>query len=98
MIDCDPKTLAQIKTLIKQFFPGVEIRVFGSRVKGTARQYSDIDCALVAEKVLSVSALTMLKEALSQSNIPILVDIVDWHTLDDDFKAIINQHYEILQP
>jgi type I restriction enzyme S subunit len=38
---------------------------------------------------LSFEALATLRDAFSESNIPYKVDVVDWHTIEDSFRAII---------
>lgn len=30
-------------------------------------------------------------------DIPIRVDFVDWNTISDEFKEVINQKYEVIQ-
>jgi type I restriction enzyme S subunit len=43
MIDLSAENLTLLKQLITKYLPNCEIRVFGSRIHGTAKPYSDID-------------------------------------------------------
>ncbi len=67
------------------------IFAFGSRVSGKPRKYSDLDIALDAHCSIDLSQLTKIKNSLSETNIPIVIDIVDYHSISNDFKAIIDQ-------
>lgn len=37
------------------------------------------------------------EDKFSDSMIPICIDLVDWHTLDESFKQIILNNYEVIQ-
>ena len=71
--------------------PNAEIYAFGSRTKGTARKYSDLDLAIDAKSEIKFSTLTKLKEMISQTNLPITVDIVDYCAIGPEFKQFIDQ-------
>ena len=96
MIDLSQAQLECVRRILQQHAPGIEVRVFGSRVKGTARRFSDLDLALVASSKLSWKQLEALKNAFSESDLPILVDVVDWWAISDSFRECISDHYEIL--
>ncbi len=98
MIHLDTEYLKEIRLILRSHFPEVEVRVFGSRVNGDPQKYSDLDLVLVASEKLDWRKIERLKDAFSESDLPILVDVHDWHTLSDQFKAIINKKYEVLQP
>ena len=40
--------------------------------------------------------LAELKQAFIDSNIPILIDVMDWASLPDSYRNQIEQHYYIL--
>ena len=90
MIDLDPIYLAQIKSILKKHLPGITVKVFGSRVTGKAKLYSDLDLAIIAKNAITVDKLNEVKFAFSNSNLPIMVDIVDWHDLSKKFQKIID--------
>ena len=88
-IDLDPPHLAQVVAILKQHVPGVEVWAFGSRVTGTARRFSDLDLEIRADAALAPATLEGLRDAFSMSDLPFLVDLVDWHELPKPFRAIV---------
>ena len=73
------------------------LRAFGSRVIGTARAQSDLDLALVGPARLDRRTLGNLREAFQESDLPMQVDLVDWHAISKEFQAIIQQRFEVVQ-
>lgn len=96
MIDLAHENLALLKKLITEYLPKCEIRVFGSRIHGTAKPYSDIDIALKCGSPIDRRTMSRLKEALQESTLPIRVDILDWESISEEFKGVIEEGYEIL--
>jgi predicted nucleotidyltransferase len=97
MIDIQEQDLAEIQRILNEHIPGCEVRVFGSRIEGKAKKYSDLDLAVIGEGKLEWRKVESLKDAFAASNLPITVDIVDWYAVSDEFRAIIEKHYEIIQ-
>ena len=97
MIDIDEKYLAEIRRILAKHMPDCEVRAFGSRLEGKAKQFSDLDLALVGSEKLNWRRIESLKDAFSSSDIPIIVDVIDWHAISDEFRAIIQNNYEIIQ-
>lgn len=56
---------------------GAKAILFGSRARGDARQWSDIDLAIESENDLPPEILSALREAFEDSNILLNVDVVD---------------------
>jgi predicted nucleotidyltransferase len=85
----------QLLALLRVHLPGVSAWAYGSRVNGTAHETSDLDVALRASNLepINPSALSDFQEALSQSNIPILVDVHDWSRLPKTFHAEITKKH-----
>ena len=77
--------------------PKLEVRAFGSRVKGKARAYSDLDLVLKSREPLENRTLEALKDAFSASRLPFVVEVMDWQNLSQEFQALIEQGYEVLQ-
>ncbi|MCK5243016.1 nucleotidyltransferase domain-containing protein [bacterium] len=98
MIHLDPQHLKLIKNILSHHLPDYEIWAFGSRVHGRQlKPFSDLDLVVKTESPLESSILFNLKEAFSESNLPIFVDVVDWAAIDDPFKDIILADFEIIQ-
>ncbi len=96
MIDIEDKDIEIIKNILLKYLPYKEIRVFGSRVKGTARRYSDIDLAVVGSERIDRKLLFKIQDEFEFSELSIRVDIVDWCSISEEFKKIINEKYETL--
>ena len=97
MIDVDPKHLDTVTRILAGQVPECEVRAFGSRVTWTAKDYSDLDLAVVGERALDLDVLRLLKEAFEESNLPFRVDVLDWHAISAGFRKVIEQKYEVVQ-
>lgn len=76
---------------IKNFFPKAEIIVFGSRITGKHKKYSDVDICIKADKALDLSKWSQMEEVFAESALTVLVDISDYHLLTEDFrKHVLN--------
>ena len=87
---------ALVRALLERRVPGVEARVFGSRVRGDARPYSDLDLAIVGDAPFPRVTLWALEEDFAASDLPFRVDLVDWNRLSESFRAHIERRYERL--
>lgn len=90
MIDLEEKYINFIKTTVGKFLKNSDLFLFGSRAKGTARKYSDIDIAILSDELDENKRLKILFE-LENSTLPYQVDVVDLKTVSDDFKALIDK-------
>ena len=97
MIDIRPAHLQTIKRILAEHVSDCEIRAFGSRVKGRAKVYSDLDLAVVCQEDLSADCLRHLKEAFEKSTLPFRVDVLDWNRTSVSFCKVIEQGYEVIQ-
>ena len=97
MIDLNPKYLERVQHILAEHVPECEVRAYGSRVTWTAKDYSDLDLAVVGSEPFNLRRMRQLKEAFEESDLPIRVDVVDWHTLSDGFKKKITEEYEVIK-
>jgi predicted nucleotidyltransferase len=73
--------------------------LFGSRATGRAKRYSDINLAIDAGRPLTLDEVARLAEALSESDLPYRVDLVDWQGLDDGWRqAIASERIALTEP
>lgn len=56
--------------------------LFGSRAKGTFKNSSDIDIAVVGEQLLNSKIVNRLLDKLEQINLPHQFDILNYHQID----------------
>lgn len=97
MIDLSPNHLKTVMQILAEHVPACEVRVFGSRVTCSAKKYSDLDLAVVGVTALDRHTLARLKEAFEDSDLPILVDVLDWHEISESFQEVIARDYAVLQ-
>ena len=83
--------LDTIIDIIRSEMPGATLILFGSRLTGDARPDSDLDIAIVSPAPVDLLRLSEIKEKLSNSSIPYLVDIVDYQRVSPEFQLVIDQ-------
>jgi uncharacterized protein len=91
MLDLRPEWLETVRCLIAAHIPEAEVWAYGSRVQGTSHEGSDLD--LVARNPSDPGKpqanLSDLREAFSESSLPILVDLLDWARIPESFRQEI---------
>jgi len=92
MLDLSAEDLGMLNLILTERMPGVKVLAFGSRVKGRARKFSDLDLALDAGMPIGWSRIGDLKEALSESDLPIKVDVIDLNDISDRFRELVLKH------
>ena len=85
-----------VKFILEKYLPNYEVAAFGSRVTVTHKIYSDLDLCVITDVPLSLMQLANLREAFSESDLPMRVDIVDWSTLSSDFKKLIKKQMVVI--
>lgn len=93
-----PEHLAELRRLLRLHLPTAEVWAYGSRVNGQAHDGSDLD--LVARQPLTpeqpLPGLAVLRAALSESRLPMLVDVHDWAELPAEFRREIERQHRVL--
>ena len=97
LIDLSPNYLATVERILAEHVPECEVRAFGSRAMWTAKDYSDLDLAVVGKGPLDWRKLGRLKEAFEESTLPMRVDVLDWHSISEGFRDVIEQGYVVVQ-
>ena len=89
-LDLDPRHLRLLLDLLAENVPGTEVWAYGSRVNHTAHETSDLDLVIRNPQQLEQPlSLHKLRDALADSNLPILVDVLDWARIPEDFRREI---------
>ncbi|MGX3021378.1 nucleotidyltransferase family protein [Ursidibacter sp. B-7004-1] len=96
MIDLTEQQLHLVQRILATHLPNIPVWVFGSRIKRTAKRFSDLDLALITDTPLTIHQQAQLELAFSDSDLPFKVDLIDWASCSDSFKQIILQKYEVL--
>ncbi|MCX5751488.1 MAG: nucleotidyltransferase domain-containing protein [Candidatus Saganbacteria bacterium] len=97
MISLTEEELLTVKSILAKNIPDCEVLAFGSRVKGKAKKYSDLDVVVVGKEKLGLRKMAEIKEAFQTSRLPFRVEVLDWHRIPDHFKEIIKSKQEIIQ-
>ncbi|MBK7052404.1 MAG: nucleotidyltransferase domain-containing protein [Rhodoferax sp.] len=74
----DARDWCEVRRILQEKVPHLEVWAFGSRARRTAKPYSDLDLAMITEQPLSLAQLADLNDAFDSSDLPIRVDVVDW--------------------
>lgn len=97
MIDLRPEHLAIVQQIVRNYVPGAELLVFGSRVTGSAKPHSDLDLAVRTDGIIPLKTMALLQNAFRESDLPFRVDVLDWHDISVEFQELIAVRNEILQ-
>jgi uncharacterized protein len=63
-----------------------KVWAFGSRAKGTAKPYSDLDLVIDLGEIATLSLLAKLANDFEETTLPFKVDIVDWQSISEPFQ------------
>jgi type I restriction enzyme S subunit len=92
-IDITAEQWRIVHAILRRTLPDRSVWAFGSRVRGTARPYSDLDLAILGDEPVPIAAMAAAKEAFSESDLPWRVDLVDWASLSPRFRQIIAREH-----
>jgi predicted nucleotidyltransferase len=65
------------------------VRAFGSRCNGKAQKSSNLDLAIVENEKIDSKLLIDIKDAFEESDLPYQIDVLDWHSVSNNFRKII---------
>lgn len=92
LIDIRPDHWAIVRSILQKHVPQYAVWAFGSRARWTAKEYSDLDLAIITDKPLPLSISATLDEDFSESDLPWKVDVVDWASTSDVFRKVIESN------
>jgi type I restriction enzyme S subunit len=96
-IDIQPEQWAIVRDILHKYVPHYEVWAFGSRATWKAKEFSDLDLAIITDTPLSLDVSASLRHEFSESDLPWKVDLVDWSSTSDSFKKIIALDKVIVQ-
>ena len=88
-LDLRPDHWAIVRDVLRRHVPDRKVLAFGSRANWTAKEYSDLDLAILGGEPLSLDIESALVEDFGESDLPFKVDIVDWAKTDRVFRQTI---------
>ena len=80
---------------LEKYLPHTSVWAHGSRVTGNAKPWSDLDL-VVFTGTQDKYQLSLLKEALEESNLSLRVELLEWDSLPDNFKKNITAFHAVL--
>jgi len=89
VIDISPENWQIVREILQRYVPDREVWAFGSRAKWTAKEFSDLDLAIIGDTPLSIALTADMKEAFQESALPFKIDIVDWASITPSFQQVI---------
>jgi len=90
-----PEHLRMLTDIFDKYCPRAEIWAYGSRLSGDAHEGSDLDL-VVKNFGQDDLYLPELKELLTESNIPFLIDIHEYDKLPKSFQVEIKRNYVVI--
>jgi predicted nucleotidyltransferase len=92
VVDLGVRETAIVRAILKVHLPGsAVVNVVGSRATGRAKPYSDIDLLVDVGRPLSPDEDRALRFAFEDSDLPYKVDIVDRHSISQEFRNAIER-------
>lgn len=90
-LDIATEHLALVQAILRRYLSpaNAKVWVFGSRSKGTAKKFSDLDLAIEMIGLLPSSIETNIAFDFEESDLPYKVDIVDWNAISEAFRERI---------
>ncbi|MBF0110722.1 MAG: nucleotidyltransferase domain-containing protein [Magnetococcales bacterium] len=94
-----PRHLEMVKNLLRQFLPDAEVWAYGSRVTGKNHEASDLDLVVrnPENPQVEIPSVAALKEAFTESDLPIRVDVVEWARVPETFHRTIEEKHVVVQ-
>ncbi|MEW5875165.1 MAG: nucleotidyltransferase domain-containing protein [Candidatus Zixiibacteriota bacterium] len=96
-IDISPPQWEIVRAILQRHIPDREVWAFGSRVTGTARQYSDLDLVIFGDEPVGLAVMSALREDFSESELPFKVDLVEWATTGAAFRKVIEKDKVVIK-
>ena len=100
-LDLPPAYRRMLIELLATHAPDAEVWAYGSRVNGQAHEGSDLDLVVRNPDRLAApqTRLHLLRDALTESDLPILVEVLDWARIPEDMRReIARQHVVVVAP
>ena len=94
IIDIEKKHLDLVKQILKKVLgenSDIIVFVFGSRIKGNAEKFSDLDLAIFKEGKKVPKLVAELLYEFEESNLPFKVDVIDLNDVSENFRKTIEK-------
>lgn len=88
-----------LRDILQSVVPECDVWAYGSRVRGRNHDASDLDLVIYQSNNPDqpLATLIELQEALVDSPLPILVQVMDWARIPESFREEIRHGYMVIQ-
>ena len=101
-LQLDPRYLSMLCSIFDDHLKdqSVEVLAYGSRLTTNFHSGSDLDLVIrdTSDRSRPVKHLFALIEDIRESNVPILVDILDWARIPAEFHSQIERQHVVIWP
>ena len=88
-LDIRAEDLQTAREILRRRIPGLRVVAYGSRTRGRARPFSDLDLAIISARPIDGKTLAELANEFTQSNLPMRADISEWREFSENFRRAI---------
>lgn len=97
MIDLTQEQISIINRILASNVPGYEVWAFGSRINKSSSKHSDLDLAIISSDTIDWHVIEDLRDSFASSNLPFIVDVIDFSSLDDGIASGIKKEHVVIQ-
>lgn len=99
LLELPASYLKMVQDILRTHLPNAEVWAYGSRVNGDCYAASDLDLVVRQPDDLRrrQSNLPDVIEAFSESDLPIIVQLVDWASIPAEFHREIAANHVLVQ-
>lgn len=97
LIDIRPADWKIVRAILEKHVPTYAVWAFGSRARWEAKDFSDLDLAIITDRPLSLDVKSALDSDFVESDLPFKVDVVDWATATPLFREIIQREKVVVK-
>ena len=97
-LDLKPHELAIVQQILQRLIPEIRVFVVGSRVRGFAKFYSDLDLLLDNPVELPLRLLCDLRDEFGESNLPCKVDLAQMPLLSQEHYQTMSKRMVQIHP
>ena len=95
-VDITPEHLKTIGDILAARLPDREVWAYGSRVTGHSWRYSDLDLVVRGDRELGAMQREDLLDELSETLVPYIIELKDWHTIPKHWRGEILNCYSVI--
>lgn len=91
LIELSRRDLETLRAILDRHVHDRELRVIGSRATGRSKPFSDLDLVVMGEAPLPLRVRGELASDLDESDLPFSVDLIEWATVSDAFRRVVER-------